>query len=211
MAGEGGRGLEAWAITFDAAAAVQRNRMPAAHTSCWLVTCIQQQCAWAHAGRLARTRGRAIDTCESPPVGPYRRAAAAAREPCCSQTPSCTFRQDAATLGKCTWACQGDGNCSHGWPAHRGTCHAQQATASKAHRRIKRQRDKAGSAPGHGSKVGQHAGAQAADDDCVSPQVCCLGADGLCDAGRRAVHLQAQQQLLVLNACREMKGYRAAA
>lgn len=88
-----------------------------------------------------------------------------------------------------------------GWEAqHSGIqgCHI-----SANHRCVCMAGQRERSAPCHRSKVRQHAGAQAANDDSIRAQVGSLGADGLCNARRRAVHLEAQQQLLVLDAWQE--------
>ena len=55
--------------------------------------------------------------------------------------------------------------------------------------------------PSNAAKVGKHANAVAGDDHSVGAQPRCLAADGLRDARGGAVHLQAQQQLLVVHAC----------
>ena len=175
-------------------------------------------------GNTSQTAGQVRQLAYRPslPEGPLWRAAAAVRAPCCSQTPSCTGGRR-GSVGIVSHRTR-RGGCSSGehvrtarqqQPAHlcletrrRQPQRTVPQSQSRPARRLPgcpgprngKQRARGSSAPSHRAKVGQHAGSQAADDNRVRPQVCCLGADGLCDARRRAVHLEAQQQLLVLDA-----------
>lgn len=129
------------------------------------------------------------------------RGAAAAPAPCCSQRPTCRGGQG-----------PGGRRPRLAPPAKHQTRNrnkrqvAEQPKLQQARRAAQAQQGALLGSPRHAAKVGQHARAVAGNQHRVGAQLGSLDADGLCDAGRRAVHLEAQQQLLVLDACEEGVG-----